>query len=46
MNENFFSIPLDSTKPEDVAALDKEIDRLIGESAKVTEKFGKEKQTA
>lgn len=46
MNNNFFSIPLDSAKPEDIVALDKEIDRLIGESAKAINSPDKEKHTA
>lgn len=32
MNGNTFFIPLDTTKPEDIAALDREIDRLLDES--------------
>lgn len=26
MNDNFFSVPLDTTNPEDIAALDKALD--------------------
>lgn len=46
MNDNFFSIPLDTTDPKDIAALDKEIDRLIDESVKDADRFDKGKYTA
>ena len=29
MNDNFFSIPLDTTNPEDIAALDKALDEKL-----------------
>lgn len=34
MNDNFFSIPLDTTKPEDIAALDKALDEKLNSLAK------------
>lgn len=46
MNNNIFSIPLDSINPEDIAALDKEIDRLIAESSQAVNKLDSEKNTA
>lgn len=46
MNDNFFSIPLDSTDPKDIAALDKEIDRLIDESIKDADRLDEGKHTA
>lgn len=48
MNGNTFFIPLDSTKPEDIAALDREIDRLLEESKdKQSDSVsGKEQHTA
>lgn len=29
MNDNFFSVPLDTTNPEDIAALDKALDEKL-----------------
>ena len=48
MSGNVFSIPLDSTNPEDIAALDRELNRLIEESKKQKggDSSGKEQHTA
>ena len=29
MNDNYFSVPLDTTNPEDIAALDKALDEKL-----------------
>lgn len=48
MSGNIFSIPLDTTNPEDLAALDREINRLLEESKKPNSEgiSGKEQHTA
>lgn len=48
MSGNIFSVPLDSTNPEDISALDRELNRLLEESQKPKGEdiSGKEHHTA